>query len=123
MSMFTYAENHSAGHHSKHRRQPESLSMILARQTPPVAQPLAWDDIANWRGKNVWGLFDGVRQLLHIKGLAPEGKEGERWYVMPSSTARCIIYSVSKANIELPKPCMALAIRPQMSIVVYTGVQ
>lgn len=116
MNMFTYAENHSAGHHSKHRRQPESLSTILARQTPPVAQPLAWDDIANWRGKNVWGVFDGVRQQLHIMSLAPEGNEGERWYVMPFGGVRLNIGSISKTRLELTKPvtCTDLMIVPQI---------
>lgn len=117
MSQFTYSENHGAGHHSNHRRYPESLSSILQRQTPPLPQPLAWNNIANWRGKNVWGLFDGKRQHLHIVSQAPEGNDGERWYVMPNGGVRLNIGSVLKTNLELaekPVTCTALMIVPQI---------
>ena len=99
-----------------------SMRQALISTPAPVAKPLAWDDVANWKGKKVWAMFDGIRQQVVIQGIAPEGKEGERWYVMPIYGLRLNIGSVSKKLIELPNP-YALAIRPQTAIVVYQGVQ
>lgn len=122
-SNFTYAQDHAAGHHSRHRTQRDILHSWLTRPVAPIeSKPLAWDDLANWRGKTVWGQVDSKRQQVSIISHAPEGKEGERWYVMPVRGGRFYQVSVSKSALELTNP-YALAIRPQAAIVVYQGVQ
>lgn len=112
--------------HDSHRRttRRDTLHMQLMRTVPAHVKPVAPNDIANWKGKNVWGVFNGTRQLLHVMSLAPEGKEGERWYVLPAASTKLLIMSVSKGALELSsqiKPCTALAIRPPMAIVLYQG--
>jgi hypothetical protein len=116
-SSFTYAEDHAAGHHARHRGTHRTYQPALGWWQPATPNLLQWDDIANWKSKTVWGVFDGKRQQLLITGLAPEGNEGEHWYAMPQSTAKFQVFSVLKAKLELaekPVTCTALTIVPQI---------
>lgn len=117
---FRYAEDHGAGHHVRHRTQRDIFQSSLFRTAPAPVKPLAWDDIANWRGKRVWAMYEGKRQQFVIVNTAPEGSDGERWYGMPLASHRYTQYSIPKRNLELTNP-YALAIRPQAAIVVYKG--
>lgn len=98
------------GNNPRNVTQRDSLHLQLMRSFPAKAEPVAWDHVSNFVGRNVWGMFDGQRQLLHVNGLAPAGNEGERWYVMPCRTSKCLIMSVSKANLELFKPVAVKAL-------------
>lgn len=119
-------ESRGWGNNPRNATRRDTLHMQLMRTVRQPVKPAAPNDIANWKGKNVWGIFNGTRQLLHVMSLAPEGKEGERWYVLPAASSKLLIMSVSKRALELSsqiKSCTALAIRPPMAIVVYVGVQ
>lgn len=110
---YRYAEDHGVGHHRRHNgTNRANVLPALGWWQPSTPKPSAWDDVANWKGKTVWGLLDGKRQQLLVMSIAPEGNEGERWYVMLDGG--CLIGSVSKAKLELVNP-YALAIVPDTS--------
>lgn len=111
-STYRYREDNKGwGNNPRNASQRDSLHLSLMRTVPEAPKPIAWDDVSNFKGKNVWGVFEGKRQLLYVVSLAPEGKEGERWYVMPKHGKGCNYFSVGKHLLELPNP-YALVVLP-----------
>lgn len=115
MAIYRHTEESRWGNVRHNHARPRQLSLSdLIQQTPPAA-PKPWDDISNWQGKSIWGTFQGTRQKLYIQGRAPEGQDGERWYIQPSNRGTFWVTTILKSELELiekPVTCTALALVP-----------